>query len=142
MQSDPSPTPSSNGTKLGMVERIVAILSSLTFQNVMVLGILMVLAVPSYAVWQLLHDSTLRKEIMSYAKETDMGVPCQVIVYSFSGQGERTTVISGVQVIGQWEIVAGTKTYGQMTAKEAEDACKLMLETGSQLRTLLAAGPK
>ena len=131
-------TPTRNGSRLGVIETLANILRSLTFQNVLVMAILVVLAVPSYAVWQLLHDSELRREIMSYAKEIDMQVPCQIITYSFSGQSEKTAVISGVEVLGQFEIVVGTKVPGTITATDAASACKTMLEMGGLLRAILA----
>jgi heme/copper-type cytochrome/quinol oxidase subunit 2 len=124
--------------KVGVLERLTRILQSLTFQNIIVFAILVVLAVPSYAVWQLLHDSELRREIMSYAKELDLGVPCQIITYSFSGQSEKTAVISGVEVLNQFEVVVGTKVPGQITATDAAAACKTMLEMGAQVRAMLA----
>lgn len=127
-----------NGGRLGIVERMAAILRSLTLQNVLVFGILVMLAVPSYAVWSIMTDSTLRREIMSYAKEYDLGVPCQVIVYSFSGQAEKTAVLSGVQAWGQFEIIVGTKSSGMMTATDGAAACKSTNDLAGRLRAILA----
>jgi len=133
-----APEPARNGSRLGVIETLANILRSLTFQNVLVFAILVVLAIPSYAVWSIMTDTALRKEIMSYAKEYDLGVPCQVIVYSFSGQSERTAVLSGVQVWGQYEVIVGTKTSGMMTAPEGAAACKSMVELAGKLRAMLA----
>jgi hypothetical protein len=127
---------STNG-RVSIVERLAVIVQSLTLQNVLVFAILITLAIPAYGVWQLLHDSELRREIMSYAKEMDMNVPCQVIVYSFSGQNEKSAVISGVQVVGPHEIVIGTRQPGQMSAEEASSTCKQLLDLGSKLRFVL-----
>jgi len=133
-----APEPMRNGSRLGVIETLANILQSLTLQNVLVMGILVVLAIPSYAVWQIMTDSTLRKEIMSFAKEQDLNVPCQVIVYSFSGQSEKTAIVSGVQVWGQFEIIVGTKAPGMMSATEGAAACKSTIELASRLRAVLA----
>jgi len=138
----PSPSPTNGNGRLGVVERLAAILRSLTLQNVLVMGILVAISIPSYFVWQLLHDTELRKEILSYAKETDMGVPCQVVFFSFSGQHERTAVFSGVRTIGNWEVLVGTRVYGMMTQKEAMEACKLMIETAEKVRSVFDAKEK
>lgn len=126
------------GTQLGIVERLATIVSSLTLQNALVFCILVAIAIPSYAVWQIMTDSALRKEIMSYAKEQDLGIPCQVITYSFSGQNERTAIISQVQVWGQFEIIVGTKTPGQFTANEGKAACDSTNELAAKLRAVMA----
>jgi hypothetical protein len=131
--------PTRNGSRLGVIETLANILRSLTLQNVLVMGILVVLAIPSYAVWSIMTDSTLRKEIMSFAKEQDMGVPCQVINYSFSGQSDKTAVISGVQVWGQFEIIVGTKVPGAITATDAASACKSTTDLAGKLRGVLIA---
>jgi hypothetical protein len=120
-----------------MIGQLADILRSLTLQNVLVMGILVVLAIPAYAVWQLLHDSELRKEVLSFAKEQDLNVPCQVVVYSFAGQNEKTTVISGVGPFGVWEIVVGTRTPGLMTAKDAAEACTVMRKVAANVRDAL-----
>lgn len=131
--------PEPPGSRLGVIETLANILRSLTFQNVLVMAILVVLAIPSYAVWQIMTDSDLRKEIMSFAKEQELGVPCQVINYSFSGQSDKTAVISTVQVWGQYEIVVGTKVPGTMTASEAGSACKSTIDLSAKLRGVLLA---
>jgi hypothetical protein len=133
----PQPYRNGNGSRMGIVERLATIITSLTLQNVLVMGILVVLAIPAYAVWQLLHDSDLRKEVLSFAKEQDMNVPCQVVTYSFAGQNEKTTVISGVGPFGVWEIVVGTRSPGMMTAKEAAEACTVMRKVSANVRDAL-----
>lgn len=125
-----------------MIERLAGIISSLTLQNVLVMGILVVLAVPSYAVWQFLTDTNLRREILSYAKELEVNVPCQVIVYSFSGQGEKTAVASGVDYSGQFEILIVTRVTGVMSQKELSDACNLMKTYGPKLRDIIVSPEK
>lgn len=130
--------PQDQGGRLGVIETLANILRSLTFQNVLVFAILVVLAVPSYAVWQIMTDSDLRKEIMSFAKEQDLGIPCQVINYSFSGQADKTAIVAGVQVWGQFEIIVGTKAPGMISATEGAAACKSTIELASKLRAVLA----
>ena len=122
---------------MGIIAQLASIISSLTLQNVLVMGILVVLAIPSYAVWSIMSNSALRKEIMSYAKDVDMNIPCQTIIYSFSGQSEKTAVISHVQAWGQFEIIVGTKTPGQISASEAAAACKSTNELAGQLRAVM-----
>lgn len=140
MSASPEPSKpyrNGNGSRLGVIERLAAVVSSLTLNNVLVLGILVCLAIPAYAVWQFLHDSDLRKELLSYAKEQNLGVPCQVVLYSFVGQGEKTTVISGVGGFENWEIVVGTRSPGLITAKEASEACSLMRKVAVNVRDAL-----
>lgn len=128
--------PYENG-RMGMIERLTKIISSLTLQNMLVFAILVAIAIPSYAFWQFLHDTDFRREILSYAKQMDAGVPCQVIVYSFTGGGEKHAVLANVDTSGPYELLLAVRSGGPMSQKELLDNCTLVKNYAGELRILI-----
>lgn len=119
------PSPSD---RMGLVERVTEILRSLTLQNVLVMGILVCIAVPSWFAYKFLSDPAFRHEFMSTARIIDMKVPCQVLLGNVSGQGDRFLVLVTYAVRARMEHFVGIRSPGLLSDSEVEQVCALVNE--------------
>jgi hypothetical protein len=126
--------------RLATAERLARIVTGLTIQNVLTIGLLVLIAVPAVLSWQLTHDPRLREQFLSSARVVDgVGIPCLVIATSLVGQTERMTVIVAYDTDGRIELDVGARSPGIMTGAEMAKACELVRKHASILRNALGA---
>jgi len=104
----------------------VGVLRSLSIQNVLTMGVLAVVAVPSYFAWRFMTDTSFRHEFMSTARvRVDAGVPCQVIVGNLAGEhgGDRYSIFVEYRRIGQFEYLISLRSGGVLSDAEISAAC-------------------
>lgn len=129
-----------DGSRLAVAERLARVVTGLTIQNVLTLGLLVLIAVPTFVAWQLLHDPKLREAFLSSARVVEgLGVPCLVVATSYVGQPERTTVIVAYDTDGRIELDVGARSPGVMTGIEVAKACELIRKHGEILRRELGS---
>ena len=97
---------------MGLVERTTKVLRSLTLQNVLVMGILVCIAAPSWFAYKFMSDPAFRHEFMNTARTIDMKVPCQAMLGDVSGQGDRFLVYVTYGVRARMEHVVGIRSPG------------------------------
>lgn len=135
MSAAPQPAPD----RTGMANWAVDILRSLTIQNVLTLGMLAVIAVPSYFAWRFMTDGDFRHEFMSTSKIVDMGVPCLVVIGSQQGQSERYTVAVSYAVVNRLEYLVAARSPGLLSNAEVQKVCGLVHDDGDLMEAAVRA---
>jgi hypothetical protein len=119
--------PPEAGGRLALAERMLRIITGLTIQNALTLGLLVLVAVPAYVAWQFLHDPRLRQEFLSSARVVEgLGVPCLVFASSLVGQAERYSVLVAYDTDGRLERDIAVRSPGVMSADEIAKACDIV----------------
>jgi hypothetical protein len=124
--SDPRPPVATTNGRLGMLGGIADLVRGLTIQNVLTVGILVLIAIPSYFAYIFLTDPAFRHEFMSTAHVVDMEVPCLVIAGNVVGLGDKWTVAVGYENRGQMEHMVAIRSPGSSPSTlEARTACEI-----------------
>lgn len=127
---------------MGMAERMMTAVAQLSFQNVAIIALLVLVALPSYFVWVVLHDKELRHDMMSSLQVIDAGVPCLVYIGQQAGQSERYTVGSGYASEGRFDRLIAVRASGLLTQEEIKEACGIARGDAETMRKALATGTK
>lgn len=106
----------------------VGVLRSLSINNVLTMGILAVVAVPSYFAWRFMTDTSFRHEFMTTARLVeDAGVPCQVIQGNIAGEhgGDRVSLFVEYDRHGPFTYLVSLRSVGMITQTEIVEGCNL-----------------
>jgi hypothetical protein len=91
----------------GMLERGIASVKGLSLANVLVIALLVMLAIPTYALWRLLNDSAMLGRVLSsYEEITSDKTPCTLRIASLRGAGDTYSISAGFAFQGseRWTI--------------------------------------
>jgi hypothetical protein len=106
----------------------VNVLRSLSLNNVLTMGVLAVVAVPSYFAWKFMTDTQFRHEFMSTARVVqDAGVPCQVILGNLAGEhgGDRYSIFVEYRRLGPYVYLVSIRSGGLLSQSEIVEACNI-----------------
>jgi hypothetical protein len=93
--------------RVGQVGGIVKLVSSLTFTQVLVIALLVMIAIPTYIIWRMVNDeSMLNKFTSRYEEITTQQMPCTLRVASVRGGGDTYSISTGFAYQGQdrWNV--------------------------------------
>jgi hypothetical protein len=125
--------------RLGVAQWAVDIVRGLTIQNILTMGLLLVVAVPAYFSWRFLHDTDFRHEFMSTSRFLEMNVPCLVIQGNIAGQGERISVAVAFELRGRMEHMVVIRAPGMLSDQEIQTACALAHDDANLIKAAIAA---
>lgn len=121
-----APDPSGAPSPHGVADWALRALRSLTLQNLIMLGILVAIAVPSYFAWKFLTDAPFRHEFMSTATLVDADVPCEVVRGNLGGQvGDRHTMLLVYKTANRLDYLIALRSATLLTPSEIQTACRL-----------------
>lgn len=127
MPDTPAPAaaaPAAMTGKAALTDWAVGVLRSLTLQNILILALLALVAIPSYAAYKFLTDASFRSEFVDHVRLVDADVPCLVYEGQLAGQQERTYVFVGYAFDGRLERVIGVRTsQGILTVAQLGPVC-------------------
>jgi hypothetical protein len=124
--TDPRPQgPVYNSDRLGVVERLMAVVTSLNVQNLLMLGILVAISVPAYFAWRFMSDTGFRHEFLSTATIIEAEVPCFVVRGNIAGFGDRHTVTTSYATVGSWDYSIAIRAPSLMSNTEIKTACEI-----------------
>lgn len=128
--SQPPPPPNE-----GMVERLAAIATRMTWANVGTMALLIAVIVPAFGVWRFLTDPQLRDDFLDMVKErADLAPGCSVYetkVNSVKRFHVSALVLPGPD--GNDYMVAG-RMHGNTTPKEIVESCARLHKLADHLR--------
>lgn len=125
-----------DNSRLGLVERGLEIVRALTLQNVLTLGLLIMMAIPAYAAWKFLTDRDFRAEFMSTYRVIDLDVPCLVAATSEAGQSERYGVAVGYESVGRIEHLILYRANGIIRDTDLPKVCEEVNAAAKMVRNL------
>jgi len=121
-----------------MVGQLASILQSLTLQNVLVMCILVVLAIPSYFAWLFMTDAAFRHEFMSSARVIEADVPCLVVNGHVTGLATDLNSVSvGYETRAQMEHLIAIRMPGTMSNVEIKTACEIAHADANMIRAAI-----
>lgn len=91
----------------GMLERAISSVKGLSLTNVLVIALLVILAIPSYALYQIINDQQLLGRVLSsYEEITSDKTPCTLRIASLRGAGDTYSISAGFAYQGaeRWTI--------------------------------------
>jgi len=127
--------------RAGMAQWAVSALRSLTIQNILTLGMLVVIGVPAYFAWRFMSDATFRHEFMNTAVAVDAQVPCLVVVGNLHGRGDRYMIGNAYKVDDRMEYMIVIRSPGMLSNLEVTNLCsKVHEETDLMIKTIAEQG--
>jgi len=122
----------------GLVENLINFTKNLSLQNVLVIGLLGLIAIPIYSLWSLFNDDELRQEFLSYTKERFIpGVPCAVIVTSQAGGGEAYNVLTPYKIDAPYEYHVLSRARSSMSDSAIQEICRNLLKHADLIEAAL-----
>jgi hypothetical protein len=106
----------------------VGVLRSLTVNNVLTMGILAAVGVPSYFAYRFMTDTAFRHEFMTTARIVgDAGVPCQVILGNLAGEhgGDRYSIFVEYDRHGPFTYLVSLRSFGIITQADIVEGCNI-----------------
>ena len=74
----------------------VKLVQGLSLRNVLIIGLLVGIAIPSYALWKMLNDPAMLSRYLSSYEEIDLpGIPCVLRMASPSGDDDFYSISTG-----------------------------------------------
>jgi len=133
---DPVP-PTPNG-RLGIVERLLGTARSMTFTNVLILALIAMVAIPTYAGYRFLSDPELRREFLVRAEILEANLPCIVLRIKGGGRPTRYSVgsVYALDTARQMERFVGLRSNGDLSAADLAAACQDVVATANRLREM------
>jgi hypothetical protein len=108
----------------GRLERVIRLLSTLSFSNIAIFMLLVVIALPAYAIWKFLQDSDFRSEFFGRVELVEAGVPCIIYQGQLARGTPRTYIFVGYAHDGRMERIIGARTaQGFLPATDLPAAC-------------------
>lgn len=121
----PAPGPHPPDYRLGIAEGAVGIVKGLTLQNVLIIALLVVIAVPTYAFWQALHDDKLLDRFLStYEEVTSQNIGCTMRHLQRRGGIDQWSVSSGFAYQGADRWVVSVWMDHQPNGEEINSYCE------------------
>lgn len=115
----------------------VDVLRSLSFNNVLTMGILAVVAVPSYFAWKFMTDTAFRHEFMTTARIVeDAGVPCQVVMGNLAGEhgGDRISIFVEYGRHGLFTYLVSLRSIGMIAQNDIIEGCNAAKEQAELMK--------
>lgn len=109
--------------RAGMTDRAFAMLQKLSLQNILVLGLLALVAAPSYFAWRFMSDESFRREFRSGTEVVDAGVPCLVATGNAIGPGERTLVAVSYDIRNRLEYLIAVRSPSPLAQEAIATSC-------------------
>ena len=113
-------------------------LRQLTLQNVLILGLLVVIAVPAYFAYRLMSDARFRHEFMNTAVVVDAKVPCLITLGNLQGDIDRHVIYSTYKVDAGTEYAIAIRALGALTDVELADLCRKAHDEGDLMIRAIA----
>lgn len=120
--SDPKPS-ASNGTRLTVTQWFVTTARDLTFQNLLILALLLCIAAPAFFAYRFLTDEEFRREFTTGGTIVDAHVPCLVLVGNIDGRNDRTTVANAYDIRDRIEYLITLRAPSLLGNAEIATAC-------------------
>lgn len=131
---DPDEPVAAGSGRLGIAERLLSAVRTLTLTNVLIIALIVLIAVPTYAAYRFLTDGEFRREFLQRADLIDASVPCIVLRSSGLGKPTRYTVGMVYAVVDRLERVVAIRSAGPLNDTEIVALCQQVLATGDRLR--------
>lgn len=111
----------------GILERAIASVKGLTFQNVLIMMMLAVIVVPTYLLWRLLDNPTaLGRFLSSYEEVTSDKWPCTLRIASVRGAGDTFAISTGFAYQGSERWVVSVIMDRKPTDEEMQSYCETL----------------
>lgn len=110
--------------KMGMVDRIVTIVTGLSFHNVAIIAILLMLAAPTYLAWRVINDAELQRLLFSSYEELPLPLSeCSVRVASKRGGSSTWFISNSYAMIAADRWYLGVNIQREPTVEIARQYC-------------------
>lgn len=120
--SEPQPPPPG---KLGMVEGAANIVKGLTLQNVLIIALLVIIAIPAYTLYTALHDDKLLDRFMStYEEIASQNVGCSLRHVQRRGGVDEWAISSGFAYQGADRWVVSVWMGREPNGEEINSYCE------------------
>lgn len=119
-----------------MPERLLGVARTLTVTNVLILALMALVAIPTYAGYRFLTDQEFRREFLLKAELLEAGVPCLVLRVSGPGRAPRYSIASAYALDQehQFEKVVGVRSSGDLSDAEIAAACRDVVAVANRLK--------
>ena len=100
--------PQQQDKRIGLIGELAAIVKGLSLNNVLIIALLVVIAIPTYVLWRALNDESMLNKFMSrYEEISSETIPCTLKVASVRGGGDTYTMSTGFAYQGSDRWVVG-----------------------------------
>lgn len=120
-----APAPPPPDRRLGVADGLANIVKGLSLQNVLILFLLVVIAIPAYTIWQALHDDKLMDRFLStYEEITSQNVGCSMRHLQRRGGPNEWSVSSGFAYQGTDRWVVSVWMGREPNGEEINSYCE------------------
>ena len=108
----------------------------MTFTNVLILALIAMVAIPTYAGYRFLSDPELRREFLVRAELLEANLPCVVLRIKGGGRPTRYSIatIYALDTVRQMERIVGLRSNGDLSAADIAAACQDVIATANRLK--------
>jgi hypothetical protein len=123
MTPEPSAAPPDH--RLGLAEGAANIVKGLSLQNVLIIALLVVIAIPAYTIYQALHDDKLLDRFLStYEEITSQNIGCTMRHLQRRGGTDQWSVSSGFAYQGADRWVVSVWMDHEPNGEEVNSYCE------------------
>lgn len=119
-----------------MPERLLGMTRTMTITNVLILALIALVAIPTYAGYRFLTDEEFRREFLVKGELIDAKVPCVVLRASGPGRVTRYTIGSAYAIDQQRRLdrIVAVRSAGNLSDAEIAAACQDVVAAANRLK--------
>lgn len=134
MTAQPPPPPTADG---GWIHGLIHSIKGLTFANALIIILLVIVAIPAYAVWRVLNDEDMLYRFLSSYREIPNSVPgsnCTLREVSVKGGTDSYGISTNFASLGndRWQI--GVTLNHKPTESEITSYCEVLNKVIDKMR--------
>jgi hypothetical protein len=109
--------------RLTLLERMSAIVRSLSVQNMLTIILMAIIAIPSLFAWKFMSDPQFRQDFIQRTVVVDMEVPCLVVLATTLTGPARHSVFGTYDIRGRHEWMIVARAPGLLDRTQAAALC-------------------
>jgi hypothetical protein len=126
----------------GMVQTVINAVKGMSFTNALVIAVLVIVAIPAYAIWEALNDPVILNKFTSNFEEiASENNPCTVRIYSKRGAGSTYSISTGFAFQGNDRWVVAVHMDRKPREDELESYCATLQQIVDFMRRPNAPSP-